>query len=230
MKLSLALLRTLSLVALFSVSLTLPALGVTRVKSGSGYGDFTGTTASDVENCFNGSNPTCEAFNLLTNPGTLDGATVLNAYEFADSNNGGEEVEIFDLGSISNPLTLTGDPSLQIFACGANFAKGGAVSNVAFDNHGDPLSVPLPCTPVSDSSSDYAPCFMAPSETCTADAGNKQFAVTFDQNGITFNSTNGDDVVVVSDMGPVATVEPGTLSLLAIGLIGLIGILVHRTS
>jgi hypothetical protein len=145
----------------------------------------------------------------LPNPGTLDGATVLNAYEFADSDSGGEEVEIFDLGKISNPLALTGDPSLQIFACGANFAKGGAVSSAAFDNHGDPLPVFLPCTPVSDSASDYTPCFMASSETCTTDAGNKQFAVTFEQNGITFNSTNGDDVVVVSDMGPVATVEPG---------------------
>jgi hypothetical protein len=230
MKSSLTLLRTLSLCALLTLSLTLPALGVTRVKSGSGYGDFTGATSNDVMNCSNGSTQTCEAFTQVANPGTLDGATVLNAYEFADSDNGGEEVEIFNLGNISNPITLTGDPSLQIFACGANFAKNGAVSSVAFDNVGNPIPVFLPCTPVSDSSSDYKPCVLASSETCTTDAGNKQFAVTFDQNGITFNSTNGDDVVVVSDMGPVATVEPATVSLLAVGLIGLIGILVHRTS
>lgn len=228
MKLSLTLLRNLSLFVLLSLSLTLPVMGVTRVKSGSGYGDFTGTNASSVENCFNGSTQTCEAFNLLPNPGTLDGATVLNAYEFADSGNAGEEVEIFDLGNISNPLTLAGDPSLQIFACGTNFTTG-LVSSVAFNNHGDSIAG-LPCTPVSASSSDYTACSMAPSETCTTDASNRQFAVTFDQNGITFNSTNGDDVVVISDMGPVATVEPGTVSLLAIGLIGLIGIIVHRTS
>jgi hypothetical protein len=228
MKSCLTLVRTLVPMALLSLFLTIPALGVTRVKSGSGYGDFTGATASDVQNCFNGSNPTCEAFNLLPNPGTLDGATILNAYEFADSGSAGEEVEIFDLGNIANPLTLSGDPSLQIFACGTNFNTG-LVSSQAFNNQGIAISG-LPCTPVSASPSDYAACSMTPSETCTTDAGSKPFAVTFDQNGITFNSTNGDDVVVVSDMGPVPTAEPETVSLLAVGVVGLIGILVRRTS
>lgn len=218
-----------SIMLAFVLALTCAPIHAVTVRSGSGYGDFTGTTSTDVNNCFTGSTQTCEAFDLLSNPGTLDGTPVVNAYEFADSGNGGEEVEIFDLGNIANPLTLTGDPSLQIFACGRNF-KTGLVSSVAFDNHGNTISG-LPCTPVStDTTNDYAPCAMAPSETCTTDSGGQQFAFTSGPNGITFNSTSGDDVVVVSDMGPVSAPEPGMLSLLAVGVVGLIGILVCRTS
>jgi hypothetical protein len=232
-------LRVFSALTFLSLVLSLPAFAGTRVRGGSGYGAFFGSTAQDVIDCNNLNNGnSCEAFQSITNPaGTFDGAAVKNEYNFVfNVGSGGTEFDVFDLGSISNPLTLSGDPNVQIFACGFNFSPPGggpgAVSPVAFDNVGGTIQG-LNCTPITDSLINYTPNPSNPSQLSTTDAFGKQFMFTQTADGLVFNSTNGDDVVVFDapGSGPVSTTpEPGSFALLGLGLVALAGLTLRRTA
>lgn len=233
MKLSLTLLRNLFLFALLSLSLTLPVMGVTRVKSGSGYGQNDTNGIADCLLPAVAAN-NCEAFqpggsgSFTETNGTSTVVNFLPAVQFTDTGSGdiGAIFDVFDLGLVADGTTISmGSTTLGVFVC----SRIGQPSDHAFDSNGpdnSDLSPGLPCTPI------LLPAVQTGSVIGTTVNGSNPFNFVLNADGsVTINKSSQTDVVLFDQETPNSTTpEPATFGLLSISLTVLAGLFVRRSA
>jgi hypothetical protein len=226
MKSSLTILKILSFAAVLTLVFGLPASATSRVKSGSGYGPYSGSPSSvnGVSQCAAQAGA-CLGYADLGST-TLGGLAATEYLFTGGQNDGSQEYDVFDLGTSSlNGSNLAAGFSLGIFTCGTDLTA----STYAFDSTLNPVTdlpnpvTGLPCSPIQSIDNPAIGTQIA-----ATDANGHPFDFTLKGDGsVSFGNTSGDDIVVF-EQPLTATPEPASKGLLAIGIAALAALVAGR--
>jgi hypothetical protein len=228
------------LLALLLALVGAPTHAVTRVKSGSGYGPNANgqdpTNAAGVSACATTTTSAdpepCEAFMQLSST-----ALGLREFQFSDGENtdAGDIFYVFDLGAISNQTISVAGMTLGLFACGnsgfgaVNYAfDSGGPSNSNLTNPDGVVNNPATNLPWAPGDGPGLACSPVSDDGTQTDANGNPFVYTLANGRIDFGNTSGDEIVVYEL--PATTPEPGSIGLLAIGVVALVGWLAVRNN